>query len=841
MKKIKLFDDIRSKHNVKTTILSIILLGAISVVTLLLIFALYIIISSPDFDQELLYSKEATVLYYADGSEMTRFGSENRVLVTYEELPEVLIDAIVATEDSRFFQHTGMDVARFIKATLGQLAGNSAAGGASTLTMQVIKNTYTSSESHGIGGLVRKFTDIYMSIFKLESNYTKEEIIEFYVNSITAGNDGNLNYSRIAGVEQISQYYFGKSVKDLSLAEASIIAGMFQNPTLYNPYRFPERVATRQNTVLKLMVQHGYITEEEKENVQKISVQSLLADHSGEKSSNSAQASIDFVLAEAQEITGHDPYSVPMKIYTTIDPKVQDVLYKLEQGEIYEFPNEKVQEGIAITSIEDGSIVALSGGRNYSAKGTNRAVDISRQPGSTAKILFDYGPYIEYISGSSYNMLLDEQTTYSNGTPIKNANDSYMGLITMRSALVNSRNIPALLTFQKVYKENPDYITNFVHGLGIDYGKDLFEAASIGGFDGVSPLEMSAAYAAYGREGYYIKPYAITKVEVTEIGKTYDNKYEKKQVMGKETAFMITDMLMTATKHGVGGVTVSGTDIASKGGTTTIDKSFTAKLGIPSNSTMDAWNITYSPEYSIALWIGYDTVTSEYYLNSSIGYNIRKAVMKAVGSRVYSKNKHFKKPSTVVEKAVELETFPPQLASDYTPSSLVTYEYFKSGMEPTEVSNRFTKLASPTNGNYTFDGTTLTLSWKQIATPEAIDSAALSKHFNTYYGNYAGKYYNKRLAYNASYIGTLGYQVYRRDANGTLIHLGRTEGSSFSISNPPNGKNTYIIKSSYSIFTNNISDGLAITATTNIDSNVNDIITPPNNPTIDNGETIDIE
>ena len=836
MQKIKLFSKPLfnkpiEKKDVKTTILSVILIGAISFVTFLLIFALYIIISSPDFDQELLYSKEATVLYYADGSEMTRFGSENRVLVTYEELPEVLIDAIVATEDSRFFQHTGMDVARFAKATLGQLAGNSAAGGASTLTMQVIKNTYTSSDAHGISGLIRKFTDIYMSIFKLESNYTKEEIIEFYVNSITAGNDGNLNYSRIAGVEQISQYYFGKSVKDLSLAEASIIAGMFQNPTLYNPYRFPDRVATRQNTVLKLMVQHGYITEEEKENVQKISVQSLLADHSNEKSSNSAQASIDYVLAEAQELTGFDPYSVPMKIYTTIDPKVQDILYKLEQGEIYEFINDKVQEGLAITSVEDGSIVALSGGRNYSAKGTNRAIDISRQPGSTAKILFDYGPYIEYLSGTSYNMLLDEQTTYSNGQSIKNANDSYMGLITMRSALVNSRNIPALLTFQKVYKENPDYIINFVHSLGIDYGKDLFEAAAIGGFDGVSPLEMSAAYAAFGRDGYYIKPYGLTKVEVLELGKTYDYKYEKVQVMSKETAYMITDMLITATKHGVGGVTVSGTDIASKGGTTTIDKSFTAKLGIPGNSTMDAWNITYSPEYSLALWIGYDTVTSEYYLNSSIGYNIRKGVMKAVGSRVYSKNKTFKKPSTVVEKAVELETIPPQLPSEYTPSSLITYELFKSGMEPTEVSTRFAKLSNPTNGNYSFDGTTLTLTWKQIATPEAIDPTYLSNHFNTYYGKYAGKYYNKRLAYNSSYIGTLGYQVYLRDSNGSLAYLGRTEGSSFSISNPPNGKNTYVVKSAYSIFTNNISDGLSITATTNIDSNVNDIVTPtPTNP-----------
>ena len=177
VRKLKIINKIKGKKwSFKTIVLSIILLIAISIVTLGLIFALFIIISSPDFDQDLLYSKEATVLYYKDGTEMTRFGSENRILVTYEELPQVLVDAIVATEDSRFFQHTGMDVARFMKASVGQLMGNSSAGGASTLTMQVIKNTYTSSEAHGIKGLVRKFTDIYMSIFKLESNYTKEEV-----------------------------------------------------------------------------------------------------------------------------------------------------------------------------------------------------------------------------------------------------------------------------------------------------------------------------------------------------------------------------------------------------------------------------------------------------------------------------------------------------------------------------------------------------------------------------------------------------------------------------------------------------------------------------------------
>ena len=190
MKKLKLKKinlkkkDGKKKINIKENMLSIILIGGIAIISIILVFALYIIIASPDFDKEKLYSKESSVLYYNDGkTELARLGQYDRVLVNYEELPQVLIDAIVATEDSRFFQHSGLDVARFAKASVGQLIGNDKAGGASTLTMQVVKRAYTSGESHGIKGIVRKFTDIYMAVFKVESNYTKEEIIEFYVNS----------------------------------------------------------------------------------------------------------------------------------------------------------------------------------------------------------------------------------------------------------------------------------------------------------------------------------------------------------------------------------------------------------------------------------------------------------------------------------------------------------------------------------------------------------------------------------------------------------------------------------------------------------------------------------
>lgn len=812
------------KEKIKTIILSGLLICGIAVITLVMIFALYIIISSPDFDKDKLYSKESTVLYYNDGvTELARLGAEDRVLVTYDELPQVLVDAIVATEDSRFFQHKGLDVARFLKASFGQLLGNSSAGGASTITMQLVKQVYTNSEDEGLAGIIRKFTDIYMAVFKVESNYTKEEIIEFYVNTMWFAGASSVNTTGIYGVEQACQYYFGKSVSDLTLAEASIIAGMFQNPALLNPYTNPEGVRTRQETVLTLMVNHGYITEEEKEAVLDIPIESLVSVQESGNGSN--QAVIDYIVDEIVDRLGMDPRNIPMKIVTTIDADVQDVLNQLETGELYEFPDDYLQESIVITSTVDGSIVALSGGRNYQARGLNRAT-VRRQPGSTAKPIFDYGPYIEYLNGSPATLFLDEETTYSDGTSIKNSDGTYLGLITMREALIQSRNIPALKAFQAVYAEDPNYISDFVHGLGIDYGDNLYESASIGGFEGISPVEMSAAYAAFGRGGYYIEPYSYTEVTIIETGEVYEYKYEKVKVMSAETAYLITDMLVSAAESGVGGVSVSGTTIAAKSGTTNVDRTAAEAAGIPTSATKDAWNVTYSPEYSIALWVGYDTTTVEHYLTVSLGNRVRAAIMKAVGTKVYSTNQTFDVPSGIVTVEIERETFPTQLPSEYTPSSLRTYEKFKEGTEPTDVSTRFAKLDTPTNGDYTFDGTVLTLSWDAIATPDAINTSYLQNYFNTYYDNVASKYYEQRISYNNTYIGTLGYNIYKKDSSGNLTLVGRTEGTSTSLTTTDTGSVTYVIKAAYSIFTNNMSDGLEIEVNLGMDSNIGDMINP---------------
>ncbi|MDD2377876.1 MAG: transglycosylase domain-containing protein, partial [Bacilli bacterium] len=246
----------------KNKILKIILIiiFSIGIVCLIAGFLFFFMIAknAPTFDPDKLYKKESTVIYDNEGKIIAKLGIEKREKITYDELPEVLIDAIIATEDSRFFQHNGFDLPRFFKASLGQVAGNSEAGGASTITMQVVKNSFTSTIDSGWDGIKRKFTDIYMSIFKVEKAYTKKEILEFYVNSYYLGSGAH-------GVEQAAVTYFGKPAKDLNLAEASLIAGLFQAPNAYSPFNNIEAATKRRNTVLSLMERHGYITKEEKD------------------------------------------------------------------------------------------------------------------------------------------------------------------------------------------------------------------------------------------------------------------------------------------------------------------------------------------------------------------------------------------------------------------------------------------------------------------------------------------------------------------------------------------------------------------------------------------------
>ena len=768
-------------------------------------FCYYIVKSAPEFDAQKMFEKEATRVLDFKGNLIASLGAEQRQKVSYEDLPQVLVDAIIATEDSRFFQHNGFDAPRFLKASISQVLGRGG-GGASTLTMQLSKLSFTSVDATGIKGIIRKFTDIYMSVFKIERNFTKFEILEYYVNTPCMG--GN-----IYGVQQASKYYFNKNVKDLNLVEAAQIAGMFQSPNGYNPYNNPNDANERKNTVLYLMKRHGYITETEYKAATAVEIKDFL--EGGVTSTNEYQGFIDTVVQEVIDKTGNNPYDVPMTIYTTMDKSKQDVINNFYKN--HKFKDSKVEVGVGVIDNNTGAILAVGAGRNKTGALTlNMATfwgQTKRQPGSTIKPIIDYGPAIEYANLSTYGPFVDDETPYGNGT-MRNFNHRYSGVMSMRDCLVKSMNTCALQAFKMT--SNDDKV-KFITSIGIEPGEGvttLPESYSIGAWNGVSPVQLAAAYSSFGSGGYYASPYSFTKLVYTETGDEYTQDTTREKVMKPQTAYILSTVLQGVTPSTV---KVKGTQLASKTGTTSYDSSFVRKFGLNDSVIPDMWTVTFSTDYSVAIWYGYpewltaEAVKNKHYLVNGPAITERKKIQAEINNKIHNGNKKFKNPGGIVSSEVEFETIPAQKPSQYTPSNLKKSYLFISGTEPSEVSNRFSKLNDPTNYTYSINGRTIELSWTSPGTPEAIDETYLTNYFNTGYTIWAQKYLDKRKSYNNNNIGNFGFAVYLTSGSSTT-YVGWTQNTSMSIDlNKYSGYfDGVIIKSTYSKFKSNASDGIKI-------------------------------
>lgn len=793
-------------------IVIVLLILAIFMILAFTAFCAYIVLTTDDFVPDKLSQSESTIMYDNKGNEFTTLGVmtddilQKREKISYDEFPQVLVDALIATEDSRFFQHNGVDLARFLKASALQLLGKDA-GGASTLTMQVSKNNFTDTTSHGIKGIIRKFRDIYVSVFQIEKNYTKQEIIEFYLNDNCMG---ETNY----GVEQGSQYYFGKSARDLSLTEAALLVGLFQSPNGYNPYVYPEKAETRRNTVLNLMVRHGYITKEEADIAKSIPVESLLLGDGG-KELDQYYGFSRTVYEEAIKLTGLDPYVTPMKIYTTLNIDVQDGINKALAGETVKWKDDVVQAGIAVTDVNTGAVIAIGAGRNRTtSQSFNFATQARRQPGSTAKPLFDYAPGIEFENWSTYQLFTDEKWSYTNGPEVNNWDNKYSGLMTMKSALAVSRNIPALKAFQSLNKSK---ILEFVTSLGIEPEVEngfLHEAHAIGGFTGVSPLQMAVAYASFANGGYYIKPYTITKIEIRSTGEVFEYKHQKNRVMSEATAYLMNNMLVYAVNNGFnGGAKLSGVQVAAKTGTSNYSKEYVKEKGL-SSSINDLWTVAYTPEHSIALWYGYERASKEYQ-HSRTGYNTQKEnIMRAVMKYIPKTSKTFKVPGTVVSVDVEKGTWPAMLPSAYTPSDLITKEVFIKGTEPTEVSPRFAQFDNVTNIRYDYSISSgkIRLNW-DYQEPKILTDAYLNNYFSqSVFGNSTSVFVSERKLYNDSVLGEFGFGIYKKDASGNLTALDFVTDNNYTYVVPSgtNGTITLVVKAEYYKFKSNSSTGVEV-------------------------------
>ena len=768
------------------------LLGAIAGVGVVAWFLNYIVDHAPDFNEDALTMTQTTKIYDAKGVEIAELGTQKREIIKYDQLNEVLVDSLIATEDSRFFQHNGFDAPRFLVASVKQAVGKSDAGGASTLTMQVAKNSYNAENANvtkGFNGIVRKFTDIYMAVFKIEQNYSKQEIIEFYLNNHFLGNNAY-------GIEQAALTYFNKHAKELNLAEASLLIGMFQAPGAYDPFKNPEAAEARRSTVLKYMENHGYITREEREIANAIPVKKML---NNQKTSQKYWSYINTVVEEAQKKYGANPHTTSMLIYTNMNSDFQQAVDDLMSGKSYKWDNPEVQAGIAVVEAKTGKVTAIGAGRNQEGvySPTNYATQTKRQIGSTAKPIFDYAPGIEYENWSTFKLFDDSRYHYSSGQEMRNSDRGYMGVITLRTALAQSRNVTALKAFQQV---NDELKRNFALSLGIipeicpsgyDYNVErkecvnirnssdtkgvlsLHEAHSVGAFTGSNPLDMAGAYAAFANGGYYTKPYTISKIKFRDSGEVIEHEEENVQVMSSATAFMITDCLKTAVTSGLSGAgKVSGVNVAAKTGTTNYTAQIRYQYHLGDDALNDAWIIGYDPDTVISLWYGYDPISSKYWSNTEAALRNRKNIFNQLGRAIFKKNgQDFKVPNTVVKVGVEKfndVNRDPKLPSAFTPADQIVYEWFKKGTEPTEVSAAYQRLSDVTGltGSYDEKNKKVTLSWNAIKKPEE----DMPKSY-----------------------GDLGYKVFM---GGT--YLGFTKETTFTINDVENPNTSYRVSAGYS-------------------------------------------
>ncbi|MFV0498780.1 MAG: transglycosylase domain-containing protein [Bacilli bacterium] len=562
---------------------------------------------------------EQSVIYDKNGNLISTIGRQRKSL-KYEEIPEVFIESLLAIEDSRFFAHDGVDRPRLVKAAL--FLGKR--GGASTLTMQVSKNQVTKKSNvkeTTMKKVERKIQDLYVVTNYIEKTYTKEEILAFYSNSLYLG-----NYSY--GLAAASNNYFQKDPSELNLAESSFLAGLFQSPAGYDPtINGSSNAEARRNSVLDLMVRHGYISQEICDSTKSIPLSSYLNTTSVFNESKIEYSDyINAVITEVKEKTGLNPYKDSMKIYTNMDPVVQNHLYTIKNKDYYY--NDKVLVASTIIDNSNGTVAGILSGRENNQNGLNYATAL-QQPGSIAKPLLDYAPCFEQGNCTSINeTIADEKYSYSNGTPIRNWDGGYSGTMTLKAALSESRNIPALKIFQRNDSQKTIAMAKSMGlHLGIDPSNgDFYEAHSIGGYTGESTVSIAGAYSAFARGGLYSEPTTLNKVIIDyskNDAETIEYKNSQTRVMTAKTADAINQMLISSSNGYFNEIDGYGINFALKTGTSNWDHDRMAELGLYGYDSRDNWIAVYSPEYTTSLWYGYDHLDEEYVANGWYmkGYN----------------------------------------------------------------------------------------------------------------------------------------------------------------------------------------------------------------------------
>ncbi len=651
-------------------VLTLVLVGCVCVFTLLV----NVISEAPNFNPEQLVAGTSSRVYDKDGNVIAELGSEHRDNITYEDLPQDLIDAFLAIEDSRFFKHNGFDLPRFLSSAINNLSSGSLSQGGSTLTMQLVDNTWIANaktqvvESGGsvsaIDNIKYKIQEIYLSLLT-EQSMDKKQILVNYLNMIWFGSDGGTR-----GVQNAALYYFGKDVNELNLSECAFLAGVINAPGAYTPYNLAgddidhySAATKRRNETLALMLQHGYISEEEY-NLSKSTNLAFQLEKSDTYTEDPYQSIVELAVKETRELTGLDPYTTEMDIYTGIDSEAQKLAYELSTGKVYSFPNQYFNVGLTLLNNKTGEIVAIGPGREYTGDSSSRnAATEDQQPGSTMKPILDYAPTFEYLGWSTSHTVDDKADDYFHiGRDLQNSDGKYMGKMSLADALGLSRNTTAAATLQLLIdSQGSNFWVSYLKNLGFrDSVAEAFDIQySIGGGNmRCSTIELANAYSTLANGGTREDAHVIRSVSVRN-GKTYEYKTKSTEVLSEGAAYMMSTILEKVVNGGYasfnyildgdGSYTVYG-----KSGTTDWGTSG-AQYGIPTTAMKDEWSVSYTSEYTVTVWSGYTSTGIEhgYYITEQVLYealasHINRAMLDSVSD---SNTAALSKPSSVVSTA----------------------------------------------------------------------------------------------------------------------------------------------------------------------------------------------
>lgn len=655
----------------KKILIGILGAGVVAGVALTII-AFVWISDSPTIAEEDLYGTIASSVYDNERNVVYETSQNDRIIVDENDISQQTFDAVTSIEDRRFMEHNGFDPIRIAGSFLANLRAGGITQGGSTLTQQLVKLTSFSTNEED-QTYKRKVQEIWLAI-QLEQDYSKQEIFEFYINKVYMANG-------VYGMGTAAEVYYGKPLSELTIAQTALLAGMPQAPNAYNPYSDPEAAEERRNLVLSEMLDNEKITQEEYDEAVATPVDEGLKDIESDATTESEtaimlDAYIQEVAAEIEE-AGYDMYSDGLQIYTHLDMDLMTEVYNTIEDEdgVY-FTDDNMQAAASLVDTETGNILALYGGRNQEGQlSYNRATQLERSVGSSIKPFADYGPAIEYLNYSTESAIVDEEHDFSDGSELNNYDFNYMGNMTIRQALIGSRNIPALKLLQEVGTEQVD---EFLKGMDIvlNGGDGVFESNSITGE--ITPLQLSAAFATLGNYGEYNQPRAVDYFTTVD-GEEVTIESTSNQAMKDSTAYMVTDMLkdnFTDTSYGLStNYHTPGLAEAGKSGTTNYTEEQAAELGVGTSAVPDTWMSGYTTDYALSIWTGYDNQfsTDEVgYLDGSDKYIVNYLYQAIMGYlSTTSENADWVQPDSVHEVKLVKGSIPTEFPTNATPSSQV--------------------------------------------------------------------------------------------------------------------------------------------------------------------------